>query len=71
MKNKQRTFIEPPSDLFGDSRRKDCLAMTKDEIISELVELVLMQEREIKKLKEKVRQVKQYIEVYEDYIRGE
>lgn len=30
-----------------------------------------MQEKEIKKLKEKVRQVKQYIEVYEDYIRGE
>lgn len=45
--------------------------MTKDEIISELVELILMQEKEIKKLKEKVRQVKQYIEVYEDYIRGE
>ena len=45
--------------------------MTKDEVISELVELVLMQEREIKKLKEKVRQVKQYIEVYEDYIKGE
>lgn len=45
--------------------------MSKDEIISELVELVLMQEKEIEKLKEKVRQVKQYIEVYEDYIRGE
>lgn len=45
--------------------------MSKDEIISELVELVLMQEKEIKKLKEKVRQVKQYIEVYEDYIKGE
>lgn len=45
--------------------------MTKDEIIGELVELVLMQEKEIKKLKAKVNQVKQYIEVYEDYIRGE
>ena len=45
--------------------------MTKDEIISELVELVLMQEKEIKKLKENVRQIKQYIEVYEDYIKGE
>lgn len=45
--------------------------MSKDEIISELVELILMQEKEIKKLKEKVRQVKQYIEVYEDYIKGE
>jgi hypothetical protein len=45
--------------------------MSKDEIITELVELVLMQEKEIEKLKGKVRQVKQYIEVYEDYIRGE
>lgn len=45
--------------------------MTKDEIITELVELVLLQEKEIKKLKTKIRQVKQYIEVYEDYIKGE
>ena len=45
--------------------------MSKDEIITELVELVLMQEKEIKKLKEKANQIKQYIEVYEDYIRGE
>lgn len=46
--------------------------MSKDEIIVELTELILMQEREIQKLKKKVQQVKQYIEVYEDYIlRGE
>ena len=45
--------------------------MSKDEIITELVELVLMQEKEIKKLKTKVQQIKQYIEVYEDYIKGE
>lgn len=45
--------------------------MTKDEIITELVELVLMQEKEIDKLREKVERVKQYIEVYEEYIRGE
>ena len=45
--------------------------MSKDEIITELVELVLMQEKEIKKLKSKVQQIKQYIEVYEDYIKGE
>lgn len=45
--------------------------MTKDEIISELVELVLMQEKEIAKLKDRVSQIKQYIEVYEDYIKGE
>ena len=45
--------------------------MNKDEIITELVETILMQEREIKKLKAKVRQIKQYIEVYEDYIKGD
>ena len=42
--------------------------MSKDEIITELVELVLMQEKEINKLKKKIQRVKQYIEVYEDYI---
>ena len=42
--------------------------MSKDEIITELVELVLMQEKEISKLKKKIQQVKQYIEVYEEYI---
>lgn len=45
--------------------------MTKDEIITELVELVLMQEKEIDKLRKKIERVRQYIEVYEDYIRGE
>lgn len=45
--------------------------MSKDEIITELVELVLMQEKEIKKLRTKVQQIKQYIEVYEEYIKGE
>ena len=43
--------------------------MSKDEIITELVELVLMQEKEINKLKTKITQVKQYIEVYEEYIK--
>ena len=43
--------------------------MSKDEIITELVELILMQEKEIKKLNKKVERVKQYIEVYEDYIK--
>lgn len=42
--------------------------MTNDEIISELVALILMQEKEINKLKRKIAQVKQYIEVYEEYI---
>lgn len=45
--------------------------MTKDEIITELVELVLMQEKEIDKLRKRVERIKQYIEVYEDYIKGE
>ncbi len=45
--------------------------MNKDEIITELVEMILMQDKEIKKLKHKVEQVKQYIEVYEEYIKGE
>lgn len=45
--------------------------MSKDEIIKELVELVLMQEKEIDKLRNKIIQVKQYVEVYEEYIKGE
>ena len=45
--------------------------MSKDEIITELVELVLMQEKEIDKLRKKVERIKQYIEVYEDYIKEE
>ena len=45
--------------------------MNKDEIITELVELVLMQDKEIKKLKKKINQIKQYIEVYEEYIKGD
>lgn len=45
--------------------------MSKDEIIAELVELILMQEKEISKLKTQIAQIKQYIAVYEDYIKGE
>lgn len=45
--------------------------MTKDEIITELVELVLTQEKEIDKLRNKVQRINQYIEVYEEYIKGE
>ena len=45
--------------------------MSKDEIITELVELVLMQEKEIDKLRKRIERVNQYIEVYEDYIRGD
>ena len=45
--------------------------MTKDETIAELVSMILMQDKEIRKLKEQIHQVKQYIEVYEEYIKGE
>ena len=45
--------------------------MSKDEIITELVDLVLMQEKEINKLHKRIDRINQYIEVYEDYIRGE
>lgn len=44
---------------------------TKDEVIQELSSLILMQEKEIKKLKRKIKQMRQYIQVYEEYIRGE
>ena len=45
--------------------------MSKDEIIKELVELVLMQEKEIEKLKARLNRINQYIEVYEELIKGE
>jgi hypothetical protein len=41
-----------------------------DEIIEELVSLILMQDEEIKKLNKKIDRIKQYLEVYEDYIKG-
>ena len=42
--------------------------MTKDEIINELTEIILMQEQELKKLQDKLNRVKQYLEVYEEFI---
>jgi hypothetical protein len=42
-----------------------------DEVIEELVTLILMQDQELKKLNKKLEQVKQYIEIYEEYIKGE
>lgn len=41
----------------------------RDEVIEELLTLVLMQDEEIKKLKRRMQRIKQYIEVYEDYIK--
>lgn len=45
--------------------------MSKDEIITELVSLILMQEKELDKLRKRIERINQYIEVYEDYIKGE
>ena len=44
---------------------------TEEKVIEELVSLVLMQDKEIRKLKKKINQIKQYIEVYEEYIKGD
>lgn len=45
--------------------------MTKVEIIKMLVDIVLMQEEELDELRDKVRRIEEYIEVYENYIKGE
>lgn len=42
--------------------------MKRDEIIEELVSVILMQERELDKLRNKINRIKQYLEVYEEYI---
>lgn len=42
-----------------------------DIFISELIELLAMQEKEIQRLERKVSRIMQYVEVYEEYIRGE
>lgn len=44
--------------------------MYTDEVIEELVSLILMQEKEIKALNRKIDQIRQYLEVYEEYIKG-
>ena len=45
--------------------------MRKDDIITELVELILLQEKELESLKRKIKRIEEYIEVYEEYIRGD
>ena len=45
--------------------------MKVEEIIEELVSLILMQEEEINALKSKINRINQYIETYEEYIKGE
>ena len=44
--------------------------MHSDDVITELVSLILMQNDEIKKLERKLDRIKQYLEVYEEYIEG-
>lgn len=45
--------------------------MEIEDVVTELVEIILMQEKEIKQLKNKVNRINQYIEVYEELIKGE
>lgn len=45
--------------------------MKVEEIIEELVSVILMQEEELNKLKEKINRINQYIETYEEHIKGE
>ena len=45
--------------------------MKVEEIIEELVSIILMQEEELNKLKQQVNRINQYIEVYEELIKGE
>ena len=42
-----------------------------DRFIDELLELIVMQEKEIRRLETTISRIKQYIAVYEDYIKGE
>lgn len=44
--------------------------MKAEEIIEELVEVILMQEKEINKLNKKIERITQYLEVYEEYLEG-
>ena len=45
--------------------------MKLEEIIEELVSVILMQEEELNKLNKKLERIGQYIDVYEEYIKGE
>lgn len=44
--------------------------MELEDVIEELVSIILMQEKEINELKDKVNRINQYIEVYEELIKG-
>lgn len=56
---------------IGTKRRRSVYDMRYNtEVIEELVSLVLMQDEEIKKLNRKINRIKQYLEVYEEFIEG-
>ena len=44
--------------------------MKAEQIIEELVDVILMQEKELNKLNDKLNRVKQYLEIYEEYLEG-
>lgn len=44
------------------------MSKRQDELIQELVSMILMQERELRKMEEKVNRIKQYLEVYEEFL---
>lgn len=43
--------------------------MSSNEIIVELVEMIIMQEKEIESLRKRIERVNKYLEVYEEYIK--
>jgi uncharacterized coiled-coil protein SlyX len=44
------------------------MSKRQDEMIQELVSLILMQQRELDKMERKVNRIKQYLEVYEEFL---
>lgn len=45
--------------------------MKVEDVIEELISIILMQEKEIDELREKIHRVNQYIDTYETLIKGE
>lgn len=45
--------------------------MNVEALIDELVSIIITQEKEINRLKQKISRINQYIETYEAYIKGE
>jgi hypothetical protein len=45
--------------------------MKVEDVIEDLISIILMQEKEIDELREKVNRVNQYIDAYETLIKGE